>query len=243
MTPTPMTGQRVVITAAAQGIGRASALAFAAAGAEVIATDINMDGLSTLDGLPHRAPGRAGRRRRGRVLCRSGTGGRAVQLRRGRACGRHHGGIRGRPGIRVRPERAIDDAHDPGGPAGDGSTGAGGDHQHVLGRIVHQGGAQPLCLFHHQGRRPGSDQVGRRRHVWATASDATRSAPSRCSRRPWTTALPRRAMPWRPVRAFVARQPMGRIADAAKIADLAVYLAGATYTTGQAVCIDGGWTL
>ena len=43
--------------------------------------------------------------------------------------------------------------------------------------------------------------------------------------------------------AFVARQPMGRIADAAEIADLAVYLAGATYTTGQAVCIDGGWTL
>ncbi|MGV3693375.1 MAG: NAD(P)-dependent oxidoreductase, partial [Paracoccus marcusii] len=50
MIPTSMTGQRVVITAAAQGIGRARPLAFAAAGAEVIATDINTDGLSTLDG-------------------------------------------------------------------------------------------------------------------------------------------------------------------------------------------------
>ena len=43
--------------------------------------------------------------------------------------------------------------------------------------------------------------------------------------------------------AFVARQPMGRIAEAEEVADLAVYLAGATYTTGQACCVDGGWTL
>jgi 2-keto-3-deoxy-L-fuconate dehydrogenase len=42
---------------------------------------------------------------------------------------------------------------------------------------------------------------------------------------------------------FIARQPMGRIGDADEIADLAVYLAGASYTTGQAVCIDGGWTI
>ena len=42
---------------------------------------------------------------------------------------------------------------------------------------------------------------------------------------------------------FIARQPMGRIAEAEEIADLAVYLAGATYTTGQALCIDGGWTI
>ncbi|MHA7969150.1 SDR family NAD(P)-dependent oxidoreductase, partial [Rhizobium sp. CAU 1783] len=33
--------KRVVVTAAGQGIGRASALAFAAAGARVLATDIN----------------------------------------------------------------------------------------------------------------------------------------------------------------------------------------------------------
>jgi len=43
--------------------------------------------------------------------------------------------------------------------------------------------------------------------------------------------------------AFVARQPMGRIADAEEVADLAVYLAGATYSTGQALCVDGGWTI
>ncbi len=42
--------------------------------------------------------------------------------------------------------------------------------------------------------------------------------------------------------AFVARQPMGRIGTPEEVADLAVHLAGATYTTGQAYVIDGGWT-
>jgi 2-keto-3-deoxy-L-fuconate dehydrogenase len=43
-------------------------------------------------------------------------------------------------------------------------------------------------------------------------------------------------------KAFIARQPIGRIAHPEEVADLAVYLAGATYTTGQIHIIDGGWT-
>ncbi len=43
--------------------------------------------------------------------------------------------------------------------------------------------------------------------------------------------------------AFVARQPMGRIGQPEEIAALALHLAGATYTTGQAYNIDGGWSL
>lgn len=43
--------------------------------------------------------------------------------------------------------------------------------------------------------------------------------------------------------AFVARQPIGRIGTPQEIADLVVYLAGATYTTGQGHIIDGGWTI
>lgn len=42
--------------------------------------------------------------------------------------------------------------------------------------------------------------------------------------------------------AFVARQPMGRIGRPEEIAELVVYLAGATFTTGQIHVIDGGWT-
>jgi 2-keto-3-deoxy-L-fuconate dehydrogenase len=44
-----LAGKRAVITAAAQGIGRASVLAFAREGAKVIATDINADALKTLE--------------------------------------------------------------------------------------------------------------------------------------------------------------------------------------------------
>lgn len=43
--------------------------------------------------------------------------------------------------------------------------------------------------------------------------------------------------------AFVARQPIGRVGRPEEIADLVVYLASATYTTGQAHIIDGGWAL
>jgi 2-keto-3-deoxy-L-fuconate dehydrogenase len=45
--------------------------------------------------------------------------------------------------------------------------------------------------------------------------------------------------------AFVARQPMGRLGTPEEIAALAVYLAGddAQFMTGQAVVIDGGLTL
>ena len=42
--------------------------------------------------------------------------------------------------------------------------------------------------------------------------------------------------------AFIARQPIGRIAEPGEVADLAVYIAGASYTTGQVHIIDGGWT-
>ncbi|MEX5729533.1 2-keto-3-deoxy-L-fuconate dehydrogenase [Rhodovulum iodosum] len=45
------------------------------------------------------------------------------------------------------------------------------------------------------------------------------------------------------LKAFVARQPMGRIGTAQEVAHLAVYLASdeAGFTTGQAHVIDGGW--
>jgi 2-keto-3-deoxy-L-fuconate dehydrogenase len=44
--------------------------------------------------------------------------------------------------------------------------------------------------------------------------------------------------------AFIARQPMGRIAKPEEIAALAVYLASdeSAFMTGQAITIDGGWS-
>ena len=48
-----ISGKIVLITAAAQGIGRASVDAFVAAGCKVIATDINAEKLKELDGTPN----------------------------------------------------------------------------------------------------------------------------------------------------------------------------------------------
>ncbi|MEP4978611.1 SDR family oxidoreductase [Ascidiaceihabitans sp.] len=48
-----LNGKRALVTAAGQGIGRASALAMAAQGAHVFATDVNMDALSTIRGANH----------------------------------------------------------------------------------------------------------------------------------------------------------------------------------------------
>lgn len=47
------------------------------------------------------------------------------------------------------------------------------------------------------------------------------------------------------MKAFVARQPMGRLGEAEEIADLVVYLSSdeSRYMTGQCVAIDGGMTL
>lgn len=49
-----LAGKTVLVTAAGQGIGRASALRMAAEGAKVIATDINADALAGLDGMQTR---------------------------------------------------------------------------------------------------------------------------------------------------------------------------------------------
>jgi 2-keto-3-deoxy-L-fuconate dehydrogenase len=45
--------------------------------------------------------------------------------------------------------------------------------------------------------------------------------------------------------AFLARQPMGRLGRPEEIAELALYLASdeSSFTTGQALVIDGGWSL
>jgi 2-keto-3-deoxy-L-fuconate dehydrogenase len=45
--------------------------------------------------------------------------------------------------------------------------------------------------------------------------------------------------------AFIARQPMGRLGRAEEVAELALYLASdaSAFTTGQIHVIDGGWTM
>ena len=55
---TDLAGLAVLVTGAASGIGRASALAFAAAGARVAAADVDTDGLAALEAAGARTAGR-----------------------------------------------------------------------------------------------------------------------------------------------------------------------------------------
>ena len=115
-------------TAAGQGIGRATAEAFAREGAEVIATDVasgearrSAEGRRGADRGARRA--RHGRRQRARRLGRSDR--RALQLRRLRAS-RHRARLLGAGmGLLLRPERQIDAPHHPRLPARHDGAGGG----------------------------------------------------------------------------------------------------------------------
>lgn len=242
MTRGDLSGQRVLITAAAQGIGRASALAFARAGAEVIATDISAAGLEGLTGC---------RSARLDVLdsaavaafC-AGIG--PVDVLFNCAGVVHSGSI-----LEV-TDAELDFAFDLNVKAMLRTIRA------VLPGMLERGQGVILNMSSVASSVKGvpnrfaysttkaavlgltksvaADVVGRGVRCNAICAGTVQS-PSLDQRLAATGDYDAARA------AFVARQPMGRIAEAEEIADLAVYLAGATYTTGQAVCIDGGWTL
>jgi 2-keto-3-deoxy-L-fuconate dehydrogenase len=245
MTGTDLSGQRVLITAAAQGIGRASALAFARAGAEVIATDINEAGLASLDGC-----------RTARLDVLDVLDSDAVASFCGdlgpvdvlfNCAGVVHSGS-----VMEVTDAELDFSFD----------------LNVKAMVRMIRAVLPGMLDRGRGSIINMSSVASsvkgvpNRFAYSTTKAAvlglTKSVAAdyvarniRCNAIcPGTVQSPsldqRLAATgdYDAARAgFVARQPLGRIADAEEIADLAVYLAGATYTTGQAVCIDGGWTI
>ena len=124
---------------------------------------------------------------------------------------------------------------------------AAGRSQHVV-RVGVSEVSQSLRLRRHQGGRHRPDQVDRRgfrharhplqRHLsghrgFAVAGRSDR----RASQGQHQAEADVRA-------AFVSRQPMGRIGHAEEIAALAVYLASdeSAFTTGTIHVIDGGWS-
>lgn len=108
--------------------------------------------------------------------------------------------------------------------------------------LAGEGRAQPLRLFGDQGGGGRADQIDRgrfrRSNIRVTAI---------CPGTVETPTLHDRLSAggdYNGARAaFIARQPIGRIGAPEEIADLVIYLAGATYTTGQVQIIDGGWTI
>lgn len=237
-----LSGQTVLVTAAAQGIGRASALAFARAGARVIATDINADGLADLEGC-ETAQLDVLNEAAVREAC-AGFGPVDVLFN---CAGVVHGGS-----VLECSDDDMDFAYDLNVKAMVRMVRA------ILpGMLERQSG----CIINMSSVASSIKGVPNR-FVYSTTKAAvlglTKSIAAdyvdkgiRCNAIcPGTVQSPSLDQRLADTgdydaarAAFVARQPMGRIAQAEEVADLAVYLAAATYTTGHAHCIDGGWTV
>lgn len=237
-------GKIVLITAAAQGIGRASVEAFVAAGARVIATDINAEKLKELDGLDNVTT---------RVLdVLSAEAVRTAVAQIGRidilfnCAGVVHGGT-----ILEMADSDLDFAFE----------------LNVKAQIRTIQAVLPQMLERQDGAIVNMATVASsvkgvpNRAAYSISKAAvvglTKSVAADYVTQgirinaicPGTVDSPSLHERWHATgdfeaakKAFIARQPIGRIARPEEVADLAVYLAGATYTTGQVHIIDGGWT-
>ncbi|AJP74019.1 SDR family oxidoreductase [Sphingomonas hengshuiensis] len=241
---TQLNGRTVLVTAAAQGIGRASALAFAAAGADVVATDIDEARLEDLAGLP--------RIRTERLNVLDDV-----------AVDRLFDAIEG-----------VDILFNCAGVVHDGAVAEMTDNDldfafdlNVKAMVRTIRAALPYMIRKRDGAIVNMASVASsvkgvpNRCAYSVTKAAvvglTKSVAAdyvahniRCNAIcPGTVDTPSlnqriaKAGTLEETRAaFVARQPIGRFGSPEEIADLAVYLAGAGYTTGQIHVIDGGWT-
>ena len=237
-------GKIILITAAAQGIGRASVEAFVAAGARVIATDINAEKLRELDGMANVTT---------RVLDVLSTAAvKAAVAEIGRidilfnCAGVVHGGT-----ILEMADSDLDFALE----------------LNVKAQIRTIQAVLPQMLERQDGAIVNMATVASsvkgvpNRAAYSISKAAvvglTKSVAADYVTQgirinaicPGTVDSPSLHERWHATgdfeaakKAFIARQPIGRIARPEEVADLAVYLAGATYTTGQVHIIDGGWT-
>lgn len=240
---TKIQGKTVVVTAAGQGIGRASALAFAAAGAKVWATDINDAALSTLDGKANIQTARLDVLDVAAVTAFFTKIG-AVDVLFNCAGFVHAGSVLDMP------DSDLDFAFDLNVRAMVRTIKA------VLPGMLERGDGTIINMASIASSSKGVPNRAAYGITKAAVIGLTKSVAAdyvaqgiRCNAIcPGTVESPslesrmRAQGNYEEARAaFIARQPMGRLGTPEEIADLAVYLAGATYTTGQAVGIDGGW--
>ncbi|WP_315719577.1 MULTISPECIES: SDR family oxidoreductase [unclassified Bradyrhizobium] len=238
-------GKRAFVTAAAAGIGRACAIAFARQGATVFATDIDEKGLATLksEGIAEVAT----------LDVRNTAAVNAMAERVGKveillnAAGFVHNGT------------ILDCSDDDWEFSFDLNVKS--MHRTIrafLPKMLDQGGGAIVNI----ASAAGVFKAAPNRYVYAATKAAvaavTRSVAAdfvgrgiRCNCIcPGTIETPSmlgRAAAAGPngLEMFISRQPMGRLGTAEEIAHLAVYLASdeSAFTTGVAHTIDGGWTL
>jgi 2-keto-3-deoxy-L-fuconate dehydrogenase len=245
-------GKTAVITAAAQGIGRASALAFAREGARVIATDVNEARLKDLDGQSGIVTRRLDVLKPAEIAAFAKDVG-AVDILFNCAGFVHHGTILDCTeeewdfafDLNVRSMYRMTKAMLPamlatgrGASIINMSSGASSvkaaPNRFVYGtsKAAVIGLTKAVAIdYIRQGIRcnaicPGTIQTpSLDDRIAAQAANAGGSDQARA--------------------AFVARQPLGRLGTAEEIAAMALYLAGdeSAFTTGGVHIVDGGWTL
>ncbi|WP_315766565.1 MULTISPECIES: SDR family oxidoreductase [unclassified Bradyrhizobium] len=238
-------GKRAFVTAAAAGIGRACAIAFAREGATVFATDIDEKGLATLksEGISETAVLNV--RDTAAVNALADRVGK-VEILLNAAGFVHHGTILDCS------DEDFDFSFD---------LNVKSMHRTIrafLPKMLEGGGGAIVNI----ASAAGVFKAAPNRYVYAATKAAvgalTRSVAAdfvgkriRCNCIcPGTVETPSmlgRAAAAGPngLETFISRQPMGRLGTAEEIAHLAVYLASdeSAFTTGVAHCIDGGWTL
>jgi 2-keto-3-deoxy-L-fuconate dehydrogenase len=238
-------GKTVLVTAAGQGIGKATALAFAAAGAKVVATDINAGTLAEITGRNGIETRLLDVLKDDEIRQTVAAVGPVDVLFNG--AGFVHGGS-----IVEMTDEEFDFAVDLNVRSMIRTIRA------VLPGMIERGGGAIINMSSVASSLKGVPN----RFVYTTTKAAviglTKSVAAdfvtqgiRCNAIcPGTVESPSLQDRLRAQgnydeqrAAFIARQPMGRIGEPEEIADLAVYLANATYTTGQACAIDGGWTI
>ncbi|HWA18570.1 MAG TPA: SDR family oxidoreductase [Devosia sp.] len=237
-------GKVSLITAAAQGIGRATVEAFAREGARVIATDVNMDKLGELKGRSNVEI------RRLDVLDDAAVKAAAAEIGRldilFNCAGFVHSGT-----ILEMPDKDLEFAFD----------------LNVWAQVRTIKAFMPAMVAHGDGciinmstvasswkavPNRAAYSISKAAVIGLTksiAADYTSKGIRVNAIAPGTVDSPSLHERWRATgdfeaakKAFIARQPIGRIAAPEEVAELALYLATATYTTGQVHVIDGGWT-
>ncbi|KRA96829.1 NAD(P)-dependent oxidoreductase [Devosia sp. Root685] len=239
-----LNGKIVFITAAAQGIGEASARAFAKAGARVIATDINAEKLKELDGVAGITT------RHLNVLSNEAVTQAVAEIGRidvlFNCAGVVHNGT-----LLEMSDSDLDFALDLNVRAQIRTIKA------ILPQMLERKDGAIINMATVASSIKGVPNraaytiskaavVGLTKSIAADYTTSNIRVNAIC---PGTVESPSLHDRWHATgdfegakKAFIARQPIGRIARPDEVADLAVYLAGATYTTGQVHIIDGGWT-
>ena len=223
-------GKRILISAAAQGIGRASALACAAEGAHVIATDIDVEALAKLAAEnQHIETHQLDVRDSAAVASFAGLQN-ALDGLFNCAGFVHNGSILDCDeadwdfsfDLNVKSMYRTVQAFLPGMLEQAGKTGRRRHSQHGLDGLVDQRLPQPFRLLRHQGRR-GRAHQGDCCGLREREPSLQRALP-RHGRHAFASRQDRRRR--RPVQAekdFIARQPMGRLATVDDITPLVVY--------------------